>query len=185
MIEMNMEDVVRQDIISMLEAAAPAISKLDSIKLREISDHTLHNASIYQDKDSITIAVVMYALSKIVERSTIPAPEIKTKLEQARDHLENKDIENYEGTVKEIVDMISNIDRKMNLYVQRVINEAEIKKGSRLYEHGISLAQTAELLGISHWELMKYIGNTKIADKFEDEIEVMDRLNHTRRLFGL
>jgi len=83
------------------------------------------------------------------------------------------------------MDVISNFDSKLNLYIQKVIDEAEIKKGSKLYEHGISLAQTADLLGVSQWELMKYIGQTKIADKFVDEVNVKDRLAHTRRLFGL
>jgi len=180
-----MEQVIRDDIISILETAKTAIGQLSGAKLREISNHTLHNASIYQDKDSITIAVVMYALSKIVERSRIPGDDIEAKLTQAKEYLIHDELDKYKDTIKDILDLISNVDKKMNMYVQKVINEAQIKKGSRLYEHGISLAQTADLLGISQWELMKYIGNTKIADRFDDEIDVMSRIKHTRGLFGL
>ena len=66
-----------------------------------------------------------------------------------------------------------------------MFRRARINKASRIYEHGISLAQTAELLGITQWELMKYLGQTKIADKFDDEIKVIDRLEHARKMFNL
>jgi hypothetical protein len=181
----SMDSHIKGDILGILKTAVVAVHEKDSKTLREISDHTVHNASIYQDKDSITIAVVMYALSKIVERMARIEPDIERQLGQAKGALERDDFEGYEGAVKDIVDTISGFDSKLNLYIQKVIDEAQIKKGSRLYEHGISMAQTAELLGVSQWELMKYLGNTKIADKFDDEIEVSQRLDHARQIFGL
>jgi len=180
-----MEQNIKEDLINIIISALTALEKKDSIELREISNNTIHNASIFQDKDSISIAVIMYALSKIIDRMAKIEPEVIEKLTWARDSLKNDDFNAYARNIKELMEVISNFDTKLNLYIQKVINEAEIKKGSKLYEHGISLAQTAELLGVSQWELMKYIGQTKIADKFEDEVQVKDRLEHTRRLFGL
>jgi len=178
-----MQKEVQEDIINVIETAIAAVRDMDTKVLSEISDHTLHNASIYQDKDSITIAVIMYALSKVIGRAAKDGYE--QLLSDALDALKKNDVESYEHSMKNLIDDISAIDRKLDLYIQKVINEAQIKKGSRLYEHGISLAQTADLLGISQWELMKYIGNTRIADRFDDEIDVMERIKHTRGLFGL
>jgi len=180
-----MEDSVKEDILKILDDSIQALREKDSIKLRDISDHTIHNASIFQDKDSITIAVVVYALSKIIDRMSQIEPDIILGLENAVNTLRDGDIGNYEECIKGLIDAISGIDQKLNLYIQRVIREAEIKKGSKLYEHGISLAKTAELLGITQWEMMKYIGQTKIADKFDEESRTEQRLNHTRGLFGL
>lgn len=177
-----MEQTVKEDILSILNSAITAFKEKDSFRLREISDHTVHNASIYQDKDSITVAVIMYSLSKIIDRSGI-SPEMEYYLETAKNAIEENNIEAYEESIKDIIDLISTIDRKLNMYIQRVIQEAQIKKGSRLYEHGISLAKTAELLGISQWELMKYVGHTNIADSFDDEVNVDQRLEHLRGLF--
>jgi len=180
-----MDEKIKEDIISILNSAIDVLKSHNSMKLREISNHTIHNASIFQDKDSISIAVIMYALSKIIDRTSRIEPVVFQTLENAKHSLENNQIVDYEKNIKELMDTISGYDKKLNLYIQKVINEAEIKKGSKLYEHGISLAQTADLLGISQWELMKYIGQTKIADKFKDEISVKDRLAHTRQIFGL
>lgn len=180
-----MEDKIKEDLIKIIDSALISLQKKDSVYLREISNNTIHNASIFQDKNSITIAVIIYALSKIIDRMSIIEPNVINQLTSAKDSLMENDFQKYENEIKNLIDTISNFDKKLDLYIQKVINEAEIKKGSKLYEHGISLAQTADLLGITQWELMKYIGKTKIADNFTDEIDVKDRLNYTRELFDL
>ena len=38
-------------------------------------------------------------------------------------------------------------------YIQEVFRKAYINKASRIYEHGISRAETAGLLGVTQWEL--------------------------------
>lgn len=181
----HMEENIKKDIISLLKLTEQALNKKDEMALKELSNHTIHNASIFQDKDSITIAVVVYALFKVMNRISLVEPRIVTLINKAKQALQKNKTQQYEKLIKNLLNEISRIDKKMNLYIQKIINEAEIKKGSKLYEHGISLAQTANLLGISQWEMMKYIGNTNIADKFDENTDVMTRINHTRRLFNL
>jgi len=180
-----MEENIKKDIISLLELTEQALNKKDEMALKELSNHTIHNASIFQDKNSITIAVVVYALFKVMNRMSLVEPRIVTLINKAKQALQKSKTQQYEKLIKKLLNEISSIDKKMNLYIQKIINEAEIKKGSKLYEHGISLAQTANLIGVSQWEMMKYIGNTNIADKFDEDINVMTRINHTRRLFNL
>ena len=52
-----------------------------------------------------------------------------------------------------------------------------------MYEHGISLGQVADALGVSMWELMDYIGKTRIVDKFGSETDIKQKLEFTRGLF--
>lgn len=180
-----MKEDILKDILAVLKDSIAALELNDSKSLREISNHTIHNSSIYQDKDSLTVAVVIYALSKVIERSIIPANIIDT-LDNARKKLEASDIEGYENCLADVVDVISKVDTKINLYTRHILNQAGIRKGSKIYEHGISLARTAEILNLSQWELMKYIGQTKIADKYPDyHITAHERLLYARSIFGM
>jgi hypothetical protein len=129
------------------------------------------------------VAVVVYALSKIIDRMARIEPQVIEALKWARDKLEQNDIAGYEAEVTALVQLISDFDSKMSKYTHQVISEARIKKASRIYEHGISLAQTAKLLGTTQWELMRYLGQTTIADNFKENISVKDRLEFTRGLF--
>ena len=52
----------------VLRQTKKALLEKDSIKLRNLSDQTIHSACSYQNPGSITTAIVIYALSKIVER---------------------------------------------------------------------------------------------------------------------
>ena len=103
-------------------------------------------------------------------------------IEDARKALEQNRIDSYRKVIKKLFKFISTIDTKLKLYIEEVINQAEIKKGSKLYAHGISLGRAAEILGISQWELMFYIGKTKLTD-VKGGVKVKERLNYARSLF--
>ena len=180
-----MNEKIKEDLSSILSKAIEFLESKDSYALNELSNHSVHNASIFQDKDSVTIAVVIFALSKITDRMSKVEPEVMQHIRDARESLEKNDFQAYENNLKDIVDTISCVDKKMNLYVQHIIDEAGIKKGSRLYEHGISIAQTADIFGITQWELMKYLGQTNIPEEFIDEVDIQTRITKTRELFGV
>lgn len=178
-----MQEIVRQDILSVLRSALTAVKSHNMELLKELSDQTLHNASIYQDKDSISIGVLLYALSKTFAQ--MDEGKVEDQLSRAENSLNRGDLEAYSKRVRELLDDVIKTDKDLNPYIQKVMDQAEIKKGSRMYEHGISLAQSADMLGVSQWEMMKYLGQTKIADSFEEEYPLNERIKHARSLFGL
>lgn len=188
-----MEYSIKKDIISILRMALQIIKKEDIPALDELSNHTIHNASIFQDKDSITLAIVIYALSKIVHRSEVDPKHWKkvykdviSALQDARFYLEKDQEEKYKKVIKSILKHIGEVDDKLKLYIDDVLDKAKIVKGSKLYEHGVSIERAAELLGVSQWELMSYVGKTRIIDKYEEEvIPVNIRLDYAKKLFGL
>lgn len=188
-----MEETIKKDIINILRKAIPVIRKEDVFGLKELSNHTIHDASIFQDKDSILIAIVIYGLSKIIARSEGRTDEwdkekepIIKEIERAHTFLQNGQDEEYRDKIKKLLRNIGKMDEELQLYIQDVFERAKIIKGARLYEHGISIGRAADFLGISQWELMSYVGKTKIVDTYiEEVIPVTLRLDHAKKIFKL
>lgn len=160
----NLLDVVHQTI--------NAIKSKDLALLRELSNRTIHSASIYKDMDSVSIAVTIYSLSKILgrpdyyeQKQFVKFMSIVTRsLEDGASFLKQKNFNRFRISIKNITSAIDNLGGKLKQYIQDTFREAMINKASRLYEHGLSREETANLLGISEWELSEYVGKTGISD---------------------
>ncbi|MBN2368766.1 hypothetical protein JXC34_07120 [Candidatus Woesearchaeota archaeon] len=178
-----MNPIVKKDILNVLHQAIEIVKNRQLYKLRELSDHVIHNASIFQDKESVTIAVTIYSLSKIYQSSNNIDKFVLPHLMNAVAALEKGILNKYESEIKHLITDISKKDKKTNLYVQQVLERAQIKKASKMFEHGISMGQVADTLGISLWDLMDYVGKTKIVDRFDYKTDVSEKLEFTRGLF--
>lgn len=184
-----MNEIVKKDILLILSDIIKILTvkeEKDITEIKELSNHTIHNASIFQDEDSVSIAILIYSLSKIIERKQgeLNYNNLLNLLKTASKHLTSDDINNYRKIINKMFKFISSVDSKLKLYIEEVINQAQIKKGSKLYEHGISMARAASILGISQWELMSYIGKTNITEiALEEPIDIKTRLKFARGLF--
>lgn len=186
--EKGIPEVVRKGMIRILKAAQRAINKRDANRLDLLSERAIQDAAIYQDQDSLSLAVVVLAISKLIkregeDRETEYPKHLAEYLSSARFSLDEKEFDSYRDKIKKIFEFISTIDKGLKLYIDKVIEKAQVKKGSSLYERGISVARAAELLGIGQWELMSYIGKTKIHDKAEAKNRVGERIRLARNLF--
>lgn len=182
-----MDERVKTDILLALSGVIDILEtkeEADILEVRKISNHTIHNATIFQDEDSISIAILIYALSKVMERCFGQINYIKFMdlLNNARQLLEKDKIVNYRRVIKDIFSDISKLDKKIKLYVEEVINQAQIKKGGKLHEHGVSIGRAAQILGISQWELANYIGKTSLTEI--ETINAVDRIKFVRGLFS-
>lgn len=187
-----MNGEIKKEIIEILKDSLEAIKKDDVKTLRDLSNKIINSSSITQDEDVITIAVMMYSLSKIFERSdyrkypgwSLFNETTINSLKGASFALENNNMINFEKNIKNILDIIDKLDHKLKNYIKSVIHDSQIARGSRLHEHGLSLGRTAELLGIDKWELTEYISKTGIAEIKEGvTIGVEKRLRIVRSLF--
>jgi len=159
-------------VLKVLQDTEEAVKKQDTIKLKELSNKTIHSASIYQDPDSILVAVIIYSLSKILERTNYrkyPAWNSFFKnfikhLDNAIQALKQGKEEKSRRQLRKIRQEISNLSGSFQKHVRDVFKKARINKASRIYEHGISMEKTAKLLGITIWELAEYAGQTGISD---------------------
>lgn len=173
---------IRGDLMSVLQKAAKYIQRVQYAELKELSNHTIHNASIFQDEDSTSLAVVVYALSKLAERLRHIDPSFLGIIRDAEHDLETDDLEGYRTRIKAIFRKISQLDNKLTIYIDEVVEMGKIRKGSKLYDHGISLAQASQILGISQWELASYVGRTKTLEHSTPFL-TKSRIDYARELF--
>jgi len=186
-----MKESIRKDILDILRDSIRAIKRDDIAQLRELSDHTLHSSTIYQEEDSTAIAVVIYSLFKIYEKQRLqnhPGWQLFNNdvikiLESAYNSLITANFAQYKISIKKLFDIISKFEKAFGRYVTEVVEQSKIKKGSNLVNHGLSVGRTAELLGISSWDLMNYLGITDFADIQPRTIGARERLRTAERLF--
>ncbi|MDD5178229.1 MAG: hypothetical protein PHT54_03030 [Candidatus Nanoarchaeia archaeon] len=189
-----MNDLIKKDIINLINEALSAISKKDITLLKEISDHTIHNSATSQDDASISIAVVVYSLYKIFNNPSLThskkwerfSKDLVLYLGKAKEGLERDDLSKYNSSISLILKSMSKIESQLGQYIFSVINSAKVKKGTKLYEHGISASRAAQILGISSWDLMSYMGNVSIPET--ERIltkKTKERLESARRLFEI
>lgn len=184
-----MHPIIKKDILAVVTELVEILKvkeKSDIAEIKELSNHVIHNASVFQDEDSISVAILIYSLSKIIERKQkdLDYNKVLSMLNSCILSLKNNDEKLFRKSVKNIFSFIRAIDEKLKMYIYEVINQAQIKKGSKLCEHGISIARAAEVLGISQWELSHYIGKTTLMDRFSEPVNVSNRLKIARSLFS-
>ena len=179
---------IKKDLISVFTDLIIILKErkeTDVSEMKSLSNHVIHNASVFQDEDSVSIAILIYSLSKIIERKQgeMDYNKVLSMLNSCILNLKNNDDNGFRKSIKNMFNFIRTMDQKLRLYIHEVINQAQIKKGCKLCEHGISIARASEVLGISQWELMHYMGKTTIIDKFSEPIDVSKRLKIARSLF--
>ncbi len=189
-----MNEKLRKDILTVLRKTQPALRNNNANKIKTLSNMTIHNAGVFQDQDSISISVIIYTISKISNRPRLQNhPDyskfkevIIQELSNTQSILQRSDIKNYRRSVKRLFQIVARFEKKFGMYMREAIEQSKIKRGGRIYEHGISVGQASELLGISRWELMSYLGETKLSDvRHKTGISVSDRIENMRRIFSL
>ena len=168
------EEAIYGDILDVLDNVLLGLKNNDAKHVKEWSNHIIHNASIFQDKHSIKTSIVVYALSKLFEKAKYEQKNKKhwrsfwrdavRELRTARSTLKKKDVRGFSNSMRKLTRLISIADKEFSEHVQYVLKKARIAKAWKIYEHGVSLGRVAELLDVSEWEAMAYLGKTKSHD---------------------
>ena len=183
----------KEHVLNILKETKAAVREENIIKLKELSNQTIHASSIQQDADNILVAIMIYVLSKIIERRKYtyykewPSfyKSYTESIDLAISNLEKDNIEKFRENMNEIRREIGKLSGRFKKYIQDVFRKAEINKASRVYEHGISMQQTAKLLGISIWELAEYAGQTGISDvDLSITLPIKQRIKQAEEIFG-
>lgn len=184
----------QKDVLDALKEAIVAIKEKRHADLHAISDHVLHAITIYQDTEIVDVAVAIYALDKILQKEKYRTHRkmklfVKTilhQLQEAVTELEKKDYEEYSATLKKILSSMQSFSKSIKFYIEDIMHFARIKKGTKLYEHGLSLGQAAELAGVTKWELMPAIGETAIHEQIVTPKKINDRrLEFAEKIFKI
>lgn len=177
-------------VISLLEKAKKAAKAGNVVELKKLSDMTIHSAAIYQDEDNVLVAVIIYALSKIVEKGERYYKENYKRyitnymqlIDKSIAHLKKGDDDGFRKQIREIT-ISKYAYGDLRGHLQGLFRKARINKAGKIYEHGISMQQTADLLGISLWELAEYSGQMRIHDKKSQTLDVKKRIKFAEEFF--
>lgn len=180
-------------LIRLLKKTYDSFKKQDVKSLRSISDSVTKEASIMQDDYIISLAIIIYSLSKILEKEKYQSyaqwnsfyKNTLKDLKKLLVLLSKSDFDGYSSTLKDLLSQIKTIDLKASTYIEELVNSSRIKKGSNLYAYGLSLGRAAELLGISKWELMNYVGNLDITNEGAKIINIRERYNTAKKVFNI
>ncbi len=178
-----MNEIIQKDIIDIITKAIEIIRQGNPYEIKELSNHTIHNASIFQDEFSVSMAVIIYSLSKIIGHDSKDRGKFIELLQKAKESMGRNDFKAYKKATSKVLELISRIDSRFSKFVDDVITQAQVKKSSKIYDHGISLGQAASILGISQWELMQYTGHTRSSDSKYEKPDVIEKIKCTRGLF--
>lgn len=172
---MRLEPKVKEDLSETLFKARTVLYVNDLDELKKVSNTIIHNASVFQDEFSIDVAVVLYAMSKILAKQPHLREDFYQRIKHAEELLNEEQYKAFHHALHQLLCKIKEVDSKVPMYARHVISEAKVKKGSKLFYHGISIAQSACVLGISQWELYDYIGKVGIEDDGSDAVTNMKK----------
>lgn len=184
----------KKDVKHVLENVIKALEREDERDIKAWSNHIIHSASIFQDKYSVQLATAVYSLGKVLGnrylRKNYPdkmksfITSSKRYLKKAYELIKAQDIKAYYKEMVALLTLIGKTDARFGQYIEEVVRYAMIKKGSKIYAHGISMGRVAEILGISEWELMEHTG--WVHEKDYPKVPFMDinkRLKNAKELF--
>jgi len=183
----------RENVLRIFKETKEAVLKGDSGKISNLSNQTTNTASLTQDPDNIAAAVVVYSLGKLIGRENYKQLQgwnefYKIYLD-AIDNiivaLNEGDDESYRKNIKKIRSAIGKLSGRLKESIEEVFRRASINKASRIYEHGTSMERTANLLGITLYDLAGYAGEMGASDNPETKtVGVKDRIKVAMDIFG-
>jgi len=179
-------------ILKILEGVRLALESENYVKIKNLSNKIVHHSSVHQDPDVISVAVIIYSLSKLIERESYKKEKnwgsfYKNYLRNISDMikaLKRKDIDKFRDEVDANRKLIQNLSGNLKVYIGDVFRRAKVNKASRIYEHGISMEKTAKILGISLWELAEYAGRTRVGDvNLSVTLPIQKRIKYVEEMF--
>ncbi|MFP4111780.1 MAG: hypothetical protein ACLFPQ_02895 [Candidatus Woesearchaeota archaeon] len=179
-----MQEVVKEDIINVIKKTIDCIQNKTCYAIEGISNEVIHNASIFQDNYSTSVAVIIYGIAQIIEKTEEINDKILYELRKAYKALKEDKEKSFRGSLKRLTNIIENEDNRLKNYFKYVIDSAKVNKGTKIYDHGISIGRVADILGRSQWEIISYIGKTNIPDSYSTNDNMQKRLKFARRLFS-
>lgn len=180
-------------LISILTNVKDGLKNKNSFLLNNLSNQTIHHASTHQEEGSITLAVLIYALSKLIERKDYEkisswdrfSSKFIGNIDLTIMSLRTNNDEKYLKYLESLRKLITGMSVNIKPYIQEVLRKASINKASKIYEHGISRGRTAKILGITQWELSEYSGQKNMPDeRYNQSMNVRRRAEMAMNFFS-
>ena len=182
-----------ENILRILEGTKKAIQSGDGIEIKSLSDQTTNTAALTQDPDNIAVAVMVYSIGKILGRENYKNLKgwdsfyklMITGITKAIEAVRENNMVNFRKDFSMIRKAINKISGGLRKDIEEVFRKAQINKASRIYAHGISMEQTAKILGVTMYELAEYAGKSGISDvQGVKTMNTKDRIKLAMEMFG-
>ncbi len=173
------------DIKTLIGHSIDALEQRDALALRTVSAEALSEAAMEGHREHILLALVDYALSKILSKTHYQ--DIKEAFyKKIERHFRDARTSDKKGMIRHlenIEDTVIKLDAAEGHFSDNVMDKARIKKGAKLYEQGLSLRRAAELTSADPVAVLHYVGHSKIHE-FRGSGRNAKRLKAAKEVFG-
>ncbi|MFH1199918.1 MAG: hypothetical protein V1708_02525 [Candidatus Micrarchaeota archaeon] len=167
-----------------------AISRKDIASLKEFGEEVAEKAFLEDKPPMLGLAVIAYSVAKFEEKPYIVKgalwpkvyAEILDHLDECIRTLSDEQEDTAYDLLADMVDDLEEFSYASSRFRSTVIEKAKIKAATQVYAHGASLSVASEFAGVPKEELAKYIGATRLPEKYET-FSVKERLKSARELF--
>ncbi len=184
---------VIKDMRSIITRTIESFNHFDAEEIMMLSDHIIHSASIYQTRTILKFAITIYSIGKIIARGKVKrfpqqawnefVNNTRRELNHVLISLDNNDEKELNTHLNHLQKEVMKLDESFLRYASHVIDRAKLKKGTKLFEHGVSLKRVAELFNFNEWDLRLYAGQTRILERDNEKSNVKERLNKIKEFF--
>ncbi len=147
--------------------------------LRKLHKKILRDASLSTSHKLFELAVLSYALSKIVSKTRFQRRALSKQMKEIENALARlsriRDDRAWKKEVEKIKDLIVGLDEQDKRYLLGLLEKGAVKVASTLHAQGFSLGQAAKLTGTTKQELLAYVGKTTMFERIKPEIDVIKR----------
>lgn len=181
----------RGHLLEILKKVQITLINKDYVKLKFLSDETILLASFHQDSDTVSLAVIIYSISKLIEREHYLKDknwesffiDFKKNINDLITALEKNNDELFRNEIKANSVLIERLSGELKDFIGDVFRKAKINKASKMYEQGISMERTANILGISLWELQEYSGTRVSENNLNITLPIKERIKLVEEIF--
>ena len=169
----------------MIREIRKAFEANDDTFLRNLATEMARRAAIEQDRRMAQMAVIAYALSKILTKPHFLRSHnwpryrhaIISALRDAEEGRENNVLERVERTIRRI-------DSEDGHFVKNVMDKARSKMAAIAYSVGVSAHVAAHLFDADIHDVFDYVGKMKVHDEHVPKIGIKERIDALRRLMN-
>jgi len=160
-------------------------------ELREVTSSSTSSFAIYQKKVWLSLALISYTLSKIVEkpryeklasRGTRFSEAVSEGLQKAAALYRLGKEAVCQQELDDVVQQIQNMESKDMRFLSNLIVKGRTKVAATMYAQGLSLDTVVELTGAERNEVLNYSGKTTMPDRMGRTLSARDRMAYARKL---
>ena len=167
-----------------LQEVAKLFKQKRVLELRGLSNRLVREATMEENYAKAELGVIAYALHKLETKEHIAKSQkwhsvkqiISTDLNGAEYAASQNNSKMLLQKLKSIIIHIRDVDSELGNFAQNLYEKAKVKQASLAYSYGLSIAQSADLMGADKKDLQSYVGFTKMSDEDSEQKSISKRV---------